>query len=405
MSYIYVRLNTCYRAALKDFYNKNSFVSTLSYDAHLKQLMSQCYGEADFYEKNLRSLGVDAYTLISNDVVLQNKWAEEHQLKDAHKLDIIIAQLKELKVEVLHVMDFAEVNQTWLTTLKEQIPSLKLILGFCCAPYSEETLKLFSYCDCVIICSDAFKMPLEKKGIQTFEINHGFETSLLKLIPSVTQEIDISFIGSIVSGKNFHHQRKEILEALVAQNVKFDFYGNIATYPLWKGIAWDALHPICKTLRCIDFLNLTSNKDSINKIIYGSRPESMIVSKGLYQNLRTPVFGIEMYRLLAKTKISLNTHGDIVPLHAANMRLFEATGVGSCLLTDWKPNIEKFFKDGEECVTYKTADECVQKIKWLQQYPEQRETIAKNGQKRCLQDHSIEKRALQLHQMILQKLE
>ena len=37
-----------------------------------------------------------------------------------------------------------------------------------------------------------------------------------------------------------------------------------------------------------------------------------------------------MYRVLRQSKIALNRHSDVAEDHANNMRLYEATGVGTC---------------------------------------------------------------------------
>jgi len=55
-----------------------------------------------------------------------------------------------------------------------------------------------------------------------------------------------------------------------------------------------------------------------------------------------------MYKALSRAKIGFNIHADIASDYAANMRMFEVTGVGSCLITDWKPNLHELFEDGEE---------------------------------------------------------
>ena len=69
------------------------------------------------------------------------------------------------------------------------------------------------------------------------------------------------------------------------------------------------------------------------------------------------VFGIDMYQVLADSRITLNTHANNNPNEAGNMRLFEATGAGSCLLTDWKQNLNDYFKVDSEIVTFRTKEE------------------------------------------------
>ena len=58
-------------------------------------------------------------------------------------------------------------------------------------------------------------------------------------------------------------------------------------------------------------------------------------------------WGRQMYQVLLRSKIVLNHHGDIAP-YANNLRLFEATGMGALLLTDWKENLEEMFEPGKE---------------------------------------------------------
>jgi spore maturation protein CgeB len=99
-----------------------------------------------------------------------------------------------------------------------------------------------------------------------------------------------------------------------------------------------------------------------------------------------------MYKVLSNSRISLNTHIDVAGSFAANMRLFEATGVGSCLVTDYKSNLADFFKIDEEVVTYKSASECISKIKFLLSNENERKKIAIAGQKRTLSDHTYSNR-------------
>ena len=57
--------------------------------------------------------------------------------------------------------------------------------------------------------------------------------------------------------------------------------------------------------------------------------------------------------------MTLNHHIDVAEAYAGNLRLFEATGVGTLLVTDWKKNLHEMFEAGKEVVTYRTPEECV----------------------------------------------
>jgi spore maturation protein CgeB len=86
------------------------------------------------------------------------------------------------------------------------------------------------------------------------------------------------------------------------------------------------------------------------------------------------------------------------------MRLFEATGVGTCLLTDWTENLGELFEPEREVATFRDAKECVERIRWLLAHPEEREAIARAGQARTLRDHTYRHRAAGLDLLVRQAL-
>ena len=60
--------------------------------------------------------------------------------------------------------------------------------------------------------------------------------------------------------------------------------------------------------------------------------------------------------VLRDSRITLNHHGN-VPAFANNLRLYEATGVGTLLITDWKPDLHEVFEPGKEVVAYRSTGE------------------------------------------------
>jgi spore maturation protein CgeB len=93
--------------------------------------------------------------------------------------------------------------------------------------------------------------------------------------------------------------------------------------------------------------------------------------------------------------MTLNTHGDKAA-YAANMRLFEATGVGTLLITDWQENLHEIFEPGKEVIAYRTPEECAELIQYYLEHVEEREAIARAGQERTLREHTYYKRMQEL---------
>jgi len=106
-------------------------------------------------------------------------------------------------------------------------------------------------------------------------------------------------------------------------------------------------------------------------------------------------WGLKMYQVMYRSAMTLNTHGDRAA-YAGNMRLFEATGVGTLLVTDWQENLHEIFEPGKEVIAYRTPEECAELIQYYLEHVEERETIARAGQERTLREHTYYKRMQEL---------
>lgn len=103
-------------------------------------------------------------------------------------------------------------------------------------------------------------------------------------------------------------------------------------------------------------------------------------------------WGRDYFSLLMRSRISINRHGDIARGYANNLRLFEVTGCGSCLVTEHAANITDYFEPGKECMTYRSASELIDMVRYLIANPNKASEIAAAGQKRTLAEHCYENR-------------
>ena len=146
------------------------------------------------------------------------------------------------------------------------------------------------------------------------------------------------------------------------------------------------------------------SKSLLKKMHLDSNFEDQQFWNSIKPFLNPSLFGVEMYQVIQNSKLCINSHGGVAGDYAANMRLFEVTGIGTCLLTDDKQNMNELFIPGIECVTYQTKEEAKEKINWLLKHPAELTSIAKAGQARCLKDHTYDTRATQLNEIILRFL-
>jgi spore maturation protein CgeB len=134
--------------------------------------------------------------------------------------------------------------------------------------------------------------------------------------------------------------------------------------------------------------------------IYGYGANKLPLNSTIRRNHKGERWGLDMYNILSRTKISFNRHINVAENNANNMRLYEATGMGSLLLTDRKDNLRKLFEEDREIVTYESKEEALEKYNYLINRPEELANIAKAGQLRTLKDHSYENRIKELIQII-----
>lgn len=405
MSYCFARITNYYPQLLNYLYNKTPSLINKTYSQQHDALVSDSYEIASCYVTNLKKLGVKSFDIISNASHLQRAWRTENKISNhISTQELITRQLKKNNPDVVWIDDFSFVDTNWKADLLKKVPSVKLLIGHICAPFNSELEKKFKLVDIMFTCTPCLKKQLEKIGLKTYLLYHGFEESILENIGSDNSfpETDFLFSGSLYTGSGFHNKRIEYIENIIQSGIKISIYGNLDS---WKKIvAKKAFRQIVKTIKRIGAENMVEKIPLLRKYKnYGKSPVKHY-SYSLIKATKSPVFGMDMYKMLSKAKIVFNMHGEVAGNCAGNIRMFEATGVGSCLVTDWKENLGELFELEKEVVTYKSIEECIDKVKWLLKNPNEREKIAIAGQKRTLSHHTISQRAELLNKIIQKEL-
>ena len=360
---------------------------------------------ADFWAVALTKLGYETCEVISNIEPLQRAWAGEHgvAVEDDWTFAIATAQVKAFKPEVLFVNEYALYSAAFLRRLRSECPSIRLVLGWCGAPYRDPSV--FREYDIVLSSVPEMVQEFVAQGHRTFHINHAFDPRVLERIEGVAgTESDFTFLGSINTRNGFHLQREKLLLELI-EKTPLTIWANVHHTSLRElsGVRVRQLaHSAVQAVRRAGIPETLINATPVRKVLkWKERPTlAFPIDARLARNAKPPLFGLDMFAQLAQSRVSLNTHIDISGVYASNMRLYEATGVGSCLLTDWRKNLGELFELDTEIVSYTNADECIEKVNYLLDHEEERKTIAKLGQKRTLRDHTFDNRAAQLNDLL-----
>lgn len=384
-----LKIGVYYPAYLEQFYARRPGLAAQPYAAQHAALIDDCFGSSDFWTRALSELGYETCDLVINAEPMQKAWAAERgrAFGDERWLfDIAAAQITDFRPEVLIVADYSTVTAAFLRHLRDACPFLRLVLGWCGAPYRDGSI--FGECDIVLSCVPELVAHFCEQGIRSRHVNHAFEPRVLEKIDrAAAPTADFIFLGSIFKSDQFHLERERILTRLVEET----------DLQIWSEVGAQRRVP-------------TRARTSVRSVIgraarlllggASKSPHQSAVDERITRRARPPLFGIEMFQQLHNSRVALNTHIDISPINASNMRLFEATGVGACLLTDWKANLPELFLPDAEVVAYRDAGECVEKVKYLLAHEAERRLIAAAGQHRTLRDHTFASRAAQIDDII-----
>ena len=402
-----LRINIYYPSYLRQFYGRRPELTGRSYDEQRAALLGDCYLWSDFWSVALGKLGYESEELIANVEPLQKRWAAENGLaydEAGWLYDIVAAQVKAFKPDVLFVTDYAVFTAEFIRKLKAECPSIKLTLGWCGAPYKDGAI--FHEYDLVLSCIPELVQHFRAEGHTCHHVNHAFEPRVLEKIDTEARpSVDFAFLGSVVKRTQFHEMREKLLVKLV-EATDLQLASDVPRLALSRRLRTMA------SARAYDAVR-AAERAGVPRRVLGALPvagkvlrwrerppQPKNINPKLAARARPPVYGLEMFQQLHDCKVALNTHIDISPVSASNLRLFEATGVGTCLLTDWKENIHQLFSPDAEVVTYRDASECVEKVRYLLAHESERRSIAAAGQRRTLRDHTFKQRAAQLDEII-----
>jgi spore maturation protein CgeB len=356
-------ISTDYGPFLKSLYDPNpsffkrlfpakSPLRALPYAEQLQRRNATLFAGSDFYSRNFKLLGHEAWEFHVNNGPLQTAWLKEKQQSvggrppiasplrspiapgDLDLEEIIVRQARDVTPDVILNQAVSEVESRVLERLR---PYCKLIVGQIASPFPEN--ETYSAYDLMISSLPNFVNYYRNRGLAAERNLLGFEPAVLDKVQVRERGVPLSFVGSITSD---HATRFELIDRL-ARETDIKIWGRLLSVP--------RLSPVMAR----------------------------------YQG---EAWGQDMFRVLGRSKITVNQHIDIAENYANNMRLFEATGMGTLLVTDWKDNIAELFEPGKEVVCYKSVGECLELIDHYSRNETERAAIAAAGQRRTLQSHS-----------------
>jgi spore maturation protein CgeB len=379
-------LNADYPRFLDWFYRGHPGLENTSYTAQMLARNASLFGVADFYSRNFAALGHSAAEIHINNPWLQSAWAREHGMMFAPpeataerralpgwlqravtpfkpmlrplarkvglspKLNlqsetILLAQIEEFRPDLVLNQDIFYADTGLMRRIKS-LGSPILIGQLGIEPSRGEDWSVY---DLMISQLPATVEFFRALGVRAELCHLAFEPSVLGALPEApAPDLDVSFVGTISAD---HRQRIALLEA-VAERHDLKLWGNL--------------------------------------------PRSLPASSPLHRCFQGEVWGAQMYQALRRSRITLNSHIDLAGREAGNMRLFEATGVGSFLLTDFKDNLHQLFAPDHEVAVWRSIDHCLEAIDHYLGDDTSRAAIAHAGQARTMAQHTFRRRVIEI---------
>ena len=402
-----LKLGIYHQSYLRDFYEKRSELKNQSYLLQHRALIDDGFGSSDFWTNALTELNYETTDIIANAEFLQTSWASQNNFsfdENDWMFEIAAAQIKSFRPDVLLVADYSTFTADFLKNIRRECPSIRLILGWCGAPYQDSSV--FREWDIALSCVPEMAADFRAKGIRSHHVNHAFAPRILNQLDLKSQpNSDFGFIGSILKQNQFHIERERLLLKLVEfTDLQIWSDMKLPSFKQRRNIfARRQAHNVIHAVRNAGISEkLLNSLPVVRKIAAWKSPPIFenAVDERIARRTRRPLFGLEMFQQLRDFRVAFNNHIDISPVSASNMRLFETTGVGACLLTDWKENLSDLFEPDKEVLTYRSAEECVEKVKYILEHENERREIAAAGQLRTLREHTFQNRAARIDEII-----
>lgn len=400
-----LKVTSFYKDFLSAYYRSNPGIADTSYQEQFKHLMAEGYGYADFFPRYLRqNHSMEAFEIVHNAGHLQQAWAREHGTRLTGD-ELLLAQIGHHQPEVVFIQDSINFDAAFLDRIRDKVKSVRLLVGHCCAPYTAANLEAFGRYDLMLTCSEKFRSEFEQHRVRARLFPHAAEASLVSPAGSTpVPENDIIFIGSLLYRNEFHHTRIAYVEEILKSGLPLSMFGMIEEDPWHRLKLKQASYLLVRAAENAGIKFLRRNRSYRKMAQLKEMPVPSNYSALIRQNIRRDhLFGRHMLEEIARHSVGFNLHAEVAGDYAVNVRMFEVTAAGALLVTDHKKNIRELFEPDSEILTYSSPGECIEKLKWALDHPEEARRIARAGQQRTLKDHTVEKRAGLLYDILQQE--
>lgn len=334
------------QASIIDWYLNKFYKNDLNNHSTVLLDKLSTFGFAKLFGINFE----EHYLSVANSFILQTKWAQENDFSYSEQnweKEILAAQIEKFQPDVIYTGN----HNLFTKEMKKYLPKVKLYALWNASPM-QEGIDL-SHFDVGTSFNEVYHQHLQKRGIKNIEYNSFYIDPEIKNrldAMNLKKDIDIAFVGRYAPMFKDRNQFLYDIYKEFKNDYNIQYY--LLTVKRFKGLI-------------------------------------PVLPWKLLKAYNKPVFLEDMFKVFNKSKIVLNTHSNITGEGKGNMRVFEALGSGSFMLSDDGIYPEHLIA-GEDFVTYKDNKDMVEKIDYYLKNDKEREEIALNGYKKISKYYTTE---------------
>ena len=352
--------------AAEVLYRNDPSLRCCSFAEQRRSWLAEKIHHGDALARAMKSMGHEAEEIICDMENLQRTWAWERGIEVDEKnwrTQLVLHQIAESKPEVLFLQDHDVLPYESRRDLKARFPFIELVVIHqqSIVP-SPKVIRELSTADLLLVSSAPLYRRCREVGLSPHLVYSCFDPGILSQLPAPSK---------------------------VAEAQLFDF-----TYVMESGPAANNRN---RNAQLKGLMHQTP-------LEIWSSPQSAPLPVSNSTKSHGPVYGLDYYKVLQRSRITFNAHGDLARGGVGNQKLFQATGVGACTITDRGANLGELFKDGTEVLTYDCVEDCVEKVDYLLNHEDERREIAAAGRMRTLSEHSSRKRYSEVDEIIQRAL-
>jgi hypothetical protein len=380
MSYSILRIyNLAYTNVFEEFIQKID-LKDYDYEKVAKLFFGLKVAYSNSFSRCMNDLHNKSEEIIFNLNYLQRLWNSKSNTNS--NFEILLKQIEEYKPDVIFFQGAPPISIRELKMIKKKFPFIKKTVIHCGFQINDEILEETD----VLLLASPHLYNLYKEKIKNIHIiYHYFDEDVLNHVKLPSKKNYLVFCGKTGSLNNKDHYTRFNLLNKICYNFDIKCYSQEFSKKENKPL---------------------SQFKTINLFLKRILKRDIFLHDNHLTKILEPVFGLEMYQKIIESHAVLNSHVNYnkEPIDfSANMRLFEATGVGTAVFTENSKNIYEIFNK-DQIIVYKNDDDLISKINYYQNNLDELIVIGKKSQEHTLKFHTAKVRIKEINQLILNYL-